>query len=246
MSQALRKLTANIKRANTLVIFINQIRMKIGVMFGNRRRPPAAMRSSSRCASISAGWRDQEGRGSHRQRDARQGREEQIAPPPREACSTSSTARHPRHGEIIELGVANDIIDKSGAVPTTARRSARARTTRANSCVSIRRWRTRSKPRFAARRRRGPVRCVRAANRPRSNPRHSDRTARRDRRVRKNARARAVAGSHAATTRSELREKLIATGASRDEADAVLDEIAGLGYLRRASRMRWSARRPVR
>ena len=35
MSQALRKLTANIKRANTLVIFINQIRMKIGVMFGS-------------------------------------------------------------------------------------------------------------------------------------------------------------------------------------------------------------------
>ncbi|MEW6331030.1 MAG: recombinase RecA, partial [Pseudomonadota bacterium] len=35
MSQALRKLTANIKRSNTLVVFINQIRMKIGVMFGN-------------------------------------------------------------------------------------------------------------------------------------------------------------------------------------------------------------------
>lgn len=35
MSQALRKLTANIKRSNTMVIFINQIRMKIGVMFGN-------------------------------------------------------------------------------------------------------------------------------------------------------------------------------------------------------------------
>src|SRR5688572_27780267 len=35
MSQALRKLTANIRRSNTLVIFINQIRMKIGVMFGN-------------------------------------------------------------------------------------------------------------------------------------------------------------------------------------------------------------------
>ena len=35
MSQALRKLTANIKKSNTLVIFINQIRMKIGVMFGN-------------------------------------------------------------------------------------------------------------------------------------------------------------------------------------------------------------------
>ena len=44
MSQALRKLTANIKRTNYLVIFINQIRMKIGVMFGNpetttRQRP---------------------------------------------------------------------------------------------------------------------------------------------------------------------------------------------------------------
>ena len=38
MSQALRKLTANIKRSNTLVIFINQIRMKIGVMFGNETR----------------------------------------------------------------------------------------------------------------------------------------------------------------------------------------------------------------
>ena len=35
MSQALRKLTGNIKRSNTMVIFINQIRMKIGVMFGN-------------------------------------------------------------------------------------------------------------------------------------------------------------------------------------------------------------------
>lgn len=35
MSQALRKLTANIKRSNTMVIFINQIRMKIGVMFGS-------------------------------------------------------------------------------------------------------------------------------------------------------------------------------------------------------------------
>ena len=57
MSQALRKLTANIKRTNTLVIFINQIRMKIGVMFGSPERPPrAAMRSSSmpRSASISA------------------------------------------------------------------------------------------------------------------------------------------------------------------------------------------------
>ena len=40
MSQALRKLTANIKRSNTMVIFINQIRMKIGVMFGNPETTP--------------------------------------------------------------------------------------------------------------------------------------------------------------------------------------------------------------
>jgi recombination protein RecA len=54
MSQALRKLTATIKRTNSMVIFINQIRMKIGVMFGNP--PPAATRSSfiPRSASTSA------------------------------------------------------------------------------------------------------------------------------------------------------------------------------------------------
>ncbi|GIS91097.1 MAG: hypothetical protein CM1200mP20_11380 [Pseudomonadota bacterium] len=57
MSQALRKLTANIKRSNTMVVFINQIPMKIGVMFGTPKPPPAAMRSSSirRSAWISGG-----------------------------------------------------------------------------------------------------------------------------------------------------------------------------------------------
>ena len=56
MSQALRKLTGSIGRSNTLVIFINQIRMKIGIMFGNPRPRPAATRSSStpRSASTSA------------------------------------------------------------------------------------------------------------------------------------------------------------------------------------------------
>ena len=44
MSQALRKLTASINKSNTMVIFINQIRMKIGVMYGSPKPPPAAMR----------------------------------------------------------------------------------------------------------------------------------------------------------------------------------------------------------
>jgi RecA/RadA recombinase len=68
MSQALRKLTSNIKRANTLVIFINQIRMKIGVMFGNPETTTGGVRSSSmrRSARHPAHWRDQERRGSGR------------------------------------------------------------------------------------------------------------------------------------------------------------------------------------
>jgi recombination protein RecA len=47
MSQALRKLTASINKSNTMVIFINQIRMKIGVMYGSPETPPAATRSNS-------------------------------------------------------------------------------------------------------------------------------------------------------------------------------------------------------
>ena len=46
MSQALRKMTGNIKQSNTLVIFINQIRMKIGVMFGSRKPQPVVTPSS--------------------------------------------------------------------------------------------------------------------------------------------------------------------------------------------------------
>ncbi|MDE4992469.1 DNA recombination/repair protein RecA, partial [Francisella tularensis subsp. holarctica] len=52
MSQALRKLTANIKRSNTLVIFINQIRMMIGVMFGNPETPTGG-NALKFCSSVS-------------------------------------------------------------------------------------------------------------------------------------------------------------------------------------------------
>jgi RecA/RadA recombinase len=56
MSQSLRKLTGSISRSRCMVIFINQLRMKIGVMYGNPRPPPAATRSSSTpaCGSTSA------------------------------------------------------------------------------------------------------------------------------------------------------------------------------------------------
>ncbi|EQD56031.1 RecA [mine drainage metagenome] len=57
MSQALRKLAGNVKRANTLVIFINQLRMKIGVMFGNPETTTGgnALKFTPPCGSISDG-----------------------------------------------------------------------------------------------------------------------------------------------------------------------------------------------
>jgi protein RecA len=80
MSQALRKLTGNIKRSNTIVVFINQIRMKIGVMFGK----PGNHHRWQRAEVLFFGpprhpphRRHQEWRGSGRQPDARQGRQEQ-------------------------------------------------------------------------------------------------------------------------------------------------------------------------
>ena len=92
MSQALRKLASNIKRANVLVIFINQIRMKIGVMFGNPETTTggnalkfyASVRLDiRRIGSIKRGEED------GRQRDARQGRQEQGG-----AAVPGSAVRH--------------------------------------------------------------------------------------------------------------------------------------------------------
>ncbi len=80
MSQALRKLTGNIKRSNTIVIFINQIRMKIGVMFGSPETTTGG-NALKFYASVRLDnpphRRDQERRGSDRQHDPREGREEQ-------------------------------------------------------------------------------------------------------------------------------------------------------------------------
>ncbi len=119
MSQALRKLTANIKRTNTLVIFINQIRMKIGVMFGN----PETTTGGNALKFYASVRLDIRRIGAIKKGDEVVGSEtrvkvvkNKVSPPFKEAIFDILYGEGiSREGEIIELGVLHKLVDKSGA-----------------------------------------------------------------------------------------------------------------------------------
>lgn len=119
MSQALRKMTANIKNSNTLVIFINQIRMKIGVMFGS----PETTTGGNALKFYSSVRLDIRRIGSIKDGDEVVGNEtrvkvvkNKVAPPFRQAefQIMYGTGIY-RLGEVIDLGVKIGLLDKAGA-----------------------------------------------------------------------------------------------------------------------------------
>ena len=119
MSQALRKLTANIKRSNTLVIFINQIRMKIGVMFGS----PETTTGGNALKFYASVRLDIRRIGAIKNGDEVVGNEtrvkvvkNKVAPPFRNAEFEIIYGEGvSREGELVDLGVTHELVQKSGS-----------------------------------------------------------------------------------------------------------------------------------
>lgn len=119
MSQALRKITGNIKNANCLVVFINQIRMKIGVMFGS----PETTTGGNALKFYSSVRLDIRRTGSVKQGDEVTGNEtrvkvvkNKVAPPFRQAEFQILYGKGIYHaGEVVDLGVQCELVGKSGA-----------------------------------------------------------------------------------------------------------------------------------
>ncbi|WP_286236855.1 recombinase RecA [Neptuniibacter halophilus] len=119
MSQALRKLTGNVKSSNCLLVFINQIRMKIGVMFGN----PETTTGGNALKFYSSVRLDIRRTGAVKQGDEVVGNEtrvkvvkNKVSPPFRQAEFQIMYGKGIYHmGEVIDLGVKEGLVDKSGA-----------------------------------------------------------------------------------------------------------------------------------
>ena len=119
MSQALRKLTGNIKRSNTIVIFINQIRMKIGVMFGN----PETTTGGNALKFYSSVRMDIRRIGAIKNGEEVVGSmtrvkvvKNKVAPPFRETeFEIMYGTGISKEGELIELGVLHNLVEKSGS-----------------------------------------------------------------------------------------------------------------------------------
>jgi recombination protein RecA len=119
MSQALRKLTGNIKRSNTIVIFINQIRMKIGVMFGN----PETTTGGNALKFYSSVRMDIRRIGAIKNGEDVVGSmtrvkvvKNKVAPPFRETeFEIMYGTGISKEGELIELGVLHNLVEKSGS-----------------------------------------------------------------------------------------------------------------------------------